>query len=103
MRCLGPGSLLVPGTRIQRVVLDSGEVIVGDGRVASGTDLTVATFDFLARGGEQYPFRGAPSTALGVTDQQALANYMQLPDGLDGTVTAVDYPVGGEGRIRRLP
>ena len=82
------GVVEVPGTRIQGVLLDSGEVIVAEGEVASGPDLAVATFDFLARGGDEYPFRGAPTTALGVTDQHVLANYLQLPTGLDGTVTA---------------
>ncbi len=97
------GSVKVPGTRVQTAVLDGGEVIVRAGRVASGLELTVATTDFLARGGDEYPFRGAPFTALGVTYQQALVNYIQFPAGLDGTVTAADYRDGGEGRIKRLP
>jgi 5'-nucleotidase len=97
------GSVKVPGTRVQRVVLDGGEVIVGGGRVESGPDLAVATLNFLARGGDEYPFRGAPFTTLGVSYQQALVNYLQFPAGLDGTVTAADYPEGGEGRIKRLP
>lgn len=97
------GSVKVPGTRVQRVVLDDGEVIVGGGRVVSGEPLTVATLDFLARGGDEYPFRRAPFTALGVSYQQALANYIQFPTGLNGVVTAADYPEGGEGRIKRLP
>ena len=41
--------------------------------------------------------------ALGVTYQQALANYLQFPTGLGGVVTGADYPEGGEGRIQRLP
>ena len=97
------GSVEVPGTRVQRVVLNDGEVIVGGGRLVSGPDLTVATLDFLARGGDEYPYRGAPFTALGVSYQQALTNYIQLPAGLGGTVTAADYPEVGEGRIKRLP
>ena len=97
------GSVNVAGTRVQRVVLESGEVIVGAGRVVPGTPLTVATVDFLARGGDQYPFRGAPFTVLGVIYQQALANYIQFPSGLGGVITAADYPESGEGRIERLP
>ena len=61
----------------------------------------MVTNDFLARGGDQYPYRGAPFTLLGVTYQQALANYIQDPAGLNGTITAAGYPVGGEGRIMR--
>ena len=97
------GSVKVPGTRVQKVVLDDGAVIVGGGRVVPGPALTVATIDFLARGGDEYNFQGAPFTVLGVTYQQALANYLQFPAGLGGTVTAADYPEGGEGRIKRLP
>ena len=97
------GSARIPGTRVQRVVLDDGEVIVGGGRLVSGPDLAVATVDFLARGGDEYPYRGAPFTALWVSYQQALTNYIKFPSGLDGSVTAADYPMGGEGRIKRLP
>ena len=78
-------------------------MIVDGGAVMTGPALTVATIDFLARGGDEYPFRDAPFTILGVSYQQALANYLQDPAGLNGTVTSVDYPDGGEGRIVRLP
>ena len=98
------GTVQVAGNRVQRVVLDlHSEVIVSEGRVVPGSDLTVATLDFLARGGDEYPFRGAPLTALGVINQEALTNYIQFPEGLDGAVIAADYPEGGEGRIKRLP
>jgi len=50
---------------------------------------------------KELPDRGAPFTNIGVTFQQALANYIQM--GLAGTITAADYPEGGEGRIVRLP
>jgi 5'-nucleotidase len=95
------GNVVTPGTRVLDVVLDDGTVIVAGGAVALGPPLTVATIDFLARGGDQYPFRGAPFTTLGVTYQQALQNY--LVDGLAGLITAADYPEGGEGRITNLP
>jgi 5'-nucleotidase len=95
------GTVLVPGTRVQDLVLDDGTIIVTGGAVVAGPDLTVAIADFLARGGDQYPFRGAPFTTLGVTYQQALQNY--LVDGLSGVIAAADYPEGGEGRITELP
>ena len=84
-------------------MLKNGEVIIGGGNVLSGLDLTVATSDFLARGGDEYPFRGASFTPLGVVYQQALASYILLPGGINGTITSDDYPEGGEGRIKRLP
>jgi 2',3'-cyclic-nucleotide 2'-phosphodiesterase (5'-nucleotidase family) len=100
------GNVVVPGTRVQEVVLDDGTVIVSGGVVdLNAPPVDVATIDFSARGGDQYPFRDAPFTTLGVTYQQALVNYLQAPvadGGLGGVVTAADYPVGGEGRITRL-
>jgi 5'-nucleotidase len=95
------GNVLTPGTRVVDVMLDDGTMIVSAGAVVDGPALTIATIDFLARGGDQYPYRGAPFTNIGVTYQQALANYIEI--GLGGTITAADYPEGGEGRITRLP
>jgi 5'-nucleotidase len=97
----GDGNVIVPGTRVQTVTLDDATSIVAGGAVVPGADVTIATIDFLARGGDQYPYRGAPFTALGVTYQQALANY--IVNGLGGAITAADYPVGGEGRTTQLP
>ncbi|MFC1880657.1 bifunctional metallophosphatase/5'-nucleotidase [Thermodesulfobacteriota bacterium] len=95
------GTVATPGTRVQTVVLDGGSAIVSGGAVVPGNDLTIATVDFLARGGDQYPFRGAPFTIVGVAYQQALVNYIE--DVLEGTISAADYPEGGEGRITELP
>ncbi len=92
---------MTPGSRVLEVELDDGTAIVAGGAVVAGPDLTVATIDFLARGGDQYPYRGAPFTSLGVSYQQALANYIET--GLGGMITAADYPFGGEGRITELP
>ncbi len=95
------GNVVTPGSRVLEVELDDGTAIVAGGAVVGGPDLTVATIDFLARGGDQYPYRGAPFTSLGVSYQQALANYIET--GLGGMITAADYPFGGEGRITELP
>ena len=95
------GSVVTPGTRVVDVALDDGTMIVSAGVVVDGPGLNIATIDFLARGGDQYPYRGAPFTNIGATYQQALANYIEL--GLSGLISAVDYPEGGEGRIVELP
>jgi 5'-nucleotidase/UDP-sugar diphosphatase len=92
--------VLAPGERVRSVVLDDGTVIVENGQVVDGAPLAVATNDFSARGGDQYPFRGLPFTTVGVTYQQALAEF--LVDGLGGAVTAAAYPEGGSGRITQL-
>ena len=55
-----------------------------------GPALTVATIEFLVRGGEEYPYWGASFTILEVSYKQALANYIQDPGGPNGTVTADD-------------
>jgi 5'-nucleotidase / UDP-sugar diphosphatase len=94
------GAVVTPGTRVQQVVLDDGTVIVQDGAVvAEAAPLNIATIDFLARGGDQYPYRGAPFVSLGLSYQQALANY--ITDGLAGVITAEAYSEGGSGRITR--
>jgi 2',3'-cyclic-nucleotide 2'-phosphodiesterase (5'-nucleotidase family) len=91
------GNVLTPGNRVTSVILDDGTVLVSGGVVVAppGLTISVATNAFSAAGGDQYPFRGLPFTTLGVTDQQTLAQYL----GHLGTVTAADYPFGGEGRI----
>ena len=91
-------NVTTPGERVITAVLDDGRVIVEDGAVvdASAT-VTIVTVNFLATGGDQYPYRGAAFTSLGVTYQQALANF--ITDGLGGTIAAAAYPEGGEGRV----
>jgi 5'-nucleotidase len=100
------GAVLQAGTRVTEVTLDDGTVIVSGGVVLGGLDLTVATIDFLARGGDQYPYGGAPFTSVGVSYQQALSSYIQAPSGdggLNGLISSTQYPEGGEGRITQLP
>ena len=94
-------NVVVPGSRVLEVTLDDSTVIVTGGAVVPGPNLTVATVDFLARGGDQYPFRGAPFTTLGATYQQALANY--IVTGLSGSISGPDYAFGVNLRIFNLP
>ncbi|MGI9608838.1 MAG: bifunctional metallophosphatase/5'-nucleotidase, partial [Acidimicrobiia bacterium] len=89
------GNVTTPGTRVQTVTLANGDLIVNGGAVVPGDDLNVAIVDFLARGGDQYPFRGASFVPLGVSYWQALNNYIVAPvadGGLNGSITAADYP-----------
>ena len=92
--------VVTPGERVREVALEDGTPIVQAGAVVDGPALHIATIDFLARGGDQYPYGDVDFTTLGVTYQQSLANY--IVDALSGQITAADYPVGGEGRITRL-
>ena len=88
------------GSRVRDVVLDDGTVIVRDGAVVPGDAVVLATIDFLANGGDCYPLSDIEFTRLGVSYQQAVANYIATD--LGGSITAADYPVGGAGRIVAL-
>lgn len=94
------GNVTTVGSRVVDVTLADGTPIVVGGVVQAGPALSIATIDFLARSGDQYPYRGAGFTTIGVSYQQALLNY--IVSGLGGVVTGADYPLGGEGRITRL-
>ena len=87
-----------PGDRARRRHQDrrGGEVVEGAPAV------NLATIDFLARGGDQYPFGAdAAFTPVGVSYQQALSRY--IAEDLGGKVTADAYPEGGTGRIKTAP
>jgi 5'-nucleotidase len=95
------GQVVTPGTRIRQVALNDGTALVTDGVAVPGAPaLHIATIDFLARGGDQSPYRGATFVTLGVTYQQALRTYLE--QALGGVITDTAYPEGGEGRITRL-
>ena len=89
-----------PGERVREVVLDDGTVIVSGGQVVPGNPVVLATIDFLANGGDCYPLADIDFTKLGVSYQQALANYISID--LGGTITAAAYPTDGAGRIVAL-
>jgi 5'-nucleotidase len=97
------GRIATPGERITRVYLDDKTILIANGRIRvdPAYTLTIATTDFLARGGDQYPFRNLRFTSLYTTYQEALSIYMR--QNLCGAVKAADYPVGGNGRIVRWP
>jgi 5'-nucleotidase len=94
------GDLMVvtPGQRVRNVTLSDGTPIITNGEVVPGAqDIDVAIVDFLARGGDFYPFRGLPFTNLGVSYQQSLANMIE--DTLMGQITMDAYPEGSMDRI----
>ncbi len=97
----GDGTVVTPGTRVLDVELDDGTVIVAGGVVQPGDPVNIVTNDFSAKGGDQWPFRGAPLVTMGATYQQAIEGY--IADGLGGAITAAAYPEGGEGRITQVP
>jgi 5'-nucleotidase len=99
------GQILASGGRILSVVLDDGTVLVQDGQIVGGAPaISIATIDFSARGGDQYPFPqlGLDFTTLGVTYQQALFNY--VTQGLGGVISEQLYGAQAPARIlQRVP
>jgi 5'-nucleotidase/UDP-sugar diphosphatase len=77
------------GSRIRRVVLDNGAVLVDGGVVQAGAPtFSFATIDFTANGGDGYPFAANgvvfENSVDTITYQQALADYIQVPKALGG-------------------
>ena len=94
------------GSKVVDIILNDDTAIVMDGAVVPGPALNIATIDFLARGGDDYPYNDAPFTSLGVSYQQALFNFITSPSGLDGLISETDYPEipdGGGIRIITAP
>lgn len=86
-------------SRVVDLVLDDGTVIVSGGSVVPGPPVTIASNSFLAGGQDGYDeFANYDYVLTGNTYQQTLASYLADL----GTVTAADYPVGGEGRVTRV-
>jgi 5'-nucleotidase len=87
----------VPGDRVQTITVGGTQIYdaaLADPWLVDESTWTVdmATNDFTFRNGDCYDFRGNAFTTLGVTYQQALANYLTSPAGLNGTISAADYP-----------
>ena len=93
------GEVITAGARIREVVLDDGRVIVRNGEVvANAPSVSIATIDFLARGGDQYPYGDVEFVPLGVSYQQAVRDY--VGEALGGEITEAAYPDGANARIR---
>jgi 5'-nucleotidase / UDP-sugar diphosphatase len=72
------------GSRIQRVVLDDGTVLIDNGVVVNNSrTFSFTTIDFTAAGGDGYPFTANgvvfENSPFTITYQEALANYIQTP------------------------
>lgn len=91
------GVQITPGERVRELVLDDGTVLVTGG-VTQPVTVDIVGLNFSLGGGDAYP--AVPFINLGISDQQSLQNYIE--GNLGGTITAADYPRGGEGRITIL-
>lgn len=96
------GSLRHAGSRVRKVTLENGTVIIHDGNVVSDITIAVATNDFTAQGGDYHNLgeltadRYHRSTT---TYQQAVANYIKS---MNGAIQGNAYKQHGEGRIVRI-
>ncbi|HUG86478.1 MAG TPA: 5'-nucleotidase C-terminal domain-containing protein, partial [Euzebya sp.] len=98
----GQVTITTPGERVRSVTFADGTPLIQDGEVVEAAPtFTVASIDFSLRNGDGYPFNLGEDgfTVLGTSYQQALSSYIQAEAGLDGVISATDYPEGGEGRI----
>nr|MBX2876035.1 esterase-like activity of phytase family protein [Saprospiraceae bacterium] len=92
-----------PGVnRIVSVTLDDGTPIVENYEVVDGApNVYIVTNSFTAGGGDAYDeFAAAGFQNLGTSYQKVLFDFILAEDGVNGVITAADYPEGGEGRIQ---
>lgn len=92
-----------PGVnRIISVTLDDGTPIVENYEVVDGApSVYIVTNSFTAGGGDAYDeFAAVGFQNLGTSYQKVLFDFILAEDGVNGVITAEDYPEGGEGRIQ---
>lgn len=101
---------LAVGNRVVSIMLDDGEMLVADGAVASTRTVSLAAIDFIANGGDGYPFAALgvqfDNAVNAVNYQEALADYIfadMASGGLGGRITAARYatptPFDRAGRL----
>jgi 5'-nucleotidase/UDP-sugar diphosphatase len=95
-------TITTPGQRITSLTLDDGTKIVENGALVAGApNVNLATTNFTATNGDNYPFNGLPQVAAGVPYQQSLYDY--IVQDLGGVVSSTKYPAAGSGRIVITP
>jgi 5'-nucleotidase len=98
----GQGNEIIPGDRVISAILDDGTVLIENGEPVDGApSVDIAVTSFHAGGGDQWFWflDEIPYTTVGLTYQQALANFVQEPTaegGLGGEITVADYGTVGE-------
>lgn len=88
--------------RIVSAILDDGTPIVENYEVVDGApSVYIVTNSFTAAGGDSYDeFGAAGFQNLGTSYQKVLFDFILAEDGVNGVISAADYPEGGEGRIQ---
>ena len=106
------GSVAVAGTRVQDVALidENGTptlLLIQDGAVTdeAPASIKVVTLDFMADGGDGYPFPAfSAATDLGMGEQEALSAYLseKFPEGGEAAFSEADTEAGLDARIQNL-
>lgn len=96
------GKLATRGSRVRLVVMGTSDTLVRDGQVVdSSRRVPFATIDFLATGGDGYPFGADSFVVAPIAQHQFLRDY--ISSGLDSIVDSTRYPIGFSGRVHILP
>jgi 5'-nucleotidase / UDP-sugar diphosphatase len=86
------------GNRVIDIVLSDGRAIARGGKITNGApDVTLATLDYLALGGDGCPLKDCAAIKVGVVEWQAASDF--LTKTLGGKISAKDYPECGQNRI----
>ncbi len=102
------GEVVTPGERVKSVALIDGagnviETLVENGVVLVSRDIRVVTLNFIAGGGDNYPFddygRDVVETEIG--EQEAMANYLAA-NFADEAYAMADTPAAEDSRIQNL-
>ncbi len=97
------GTVQTPGTRVVKVVLNSGRVVVENGQAVAGESLTLATDSFIGNGGDNYPFRSLPTLDCAQKTDETLREYIKsdpAAGGLGGAIRGTQYPYPKADRVR---
>lgn len=106
------GTVATEGMRVQNVVLideegNTTKTIIKDGEVADNApgSIKTVTLNFLAGGGDGYPFSAfSDVTDLGIGEQQALSNFLtdNFPEDGTDSFDVADTPIAEDMRIQNL-
>lgn len=82
--------------------MGASDTLVRDGQVVdSSRRVPFATIDFLATGGDGYPFGADSFVVAPIAQHQFLRDY--ISSGLDSIVDSTRYPLAFSGRVHILP
>lgn len=89
--------------RVESAMLDDGTMMIENyAPVAGAPNVYSVTNSFTAAGGDSFFVLADLGVFANIGPDYQRALYDYLVDGINGVITAEDYPEGGEGRINKL-